>query len=100
MTIRAHTRRVLRITCLAALAAGAPALNAQTTKPPTLVLVTNGGDGTVSIFDAMSAPRLVATVPVGKDPRELCVAPDGNHAYILNRGDNSISVIDLASMKT
>ena len=47
----------------------------------------------------MSAPKLVATVPVGKEPRELCVAPDGNRAYILNRADNSISVIDLADYK-
>jgi YVTN family beta-propeller protein len=63
------------------------------------VIVTNGGDGTVSIFDVVSAPRLVATVPVGKEPRELCVAPDGNRAYILNRAENSISVLDLANYK-
>jgi YVTN family beta-propeller protein len=68
-------------------------------KRPTLLVVTNGDDATVSIFDASSAPKLTATIPVGKEPRELCVAPDGNHAYIMNRADNSVSVIDLQTLK-
>lgn len=71
----------------------------QPAKRPTLIVVTNGGDGTVSVFDATSAPKPTATIPVGKEPRELCIAPNGNRAYILNRADNSVSVIDLDSLK-
>jgi YVTN family beta-propeller protein len=92
-------RTAVRTVCLIALTLVTPVAHGQQTKPPTLVLVTNGVDGTVSIFDVMSAPRLVATVPVGKEPRELCVAPDGNRAYIMNRTDNSVSVLDLATYK-
>jgi YVTN family beta-propeller protein len=100
MTTCLRIRPAVRAACLIALAVSATAAHAQQPpKPPTLVLVTNGGDGTVSIFDVMSAPRLVATVPVGKEPRELCVAPDGNRAYILNRAENSVSVLDLATYK-
>lgn len=72
----------------------------QPPKRPTLLIVTNGGDGTVSIFDATSAPKLTATIAVGKEPDELCVAPNGNRAYIVNRADNSVSVIDLDTLKT
>jgi len=71
----------------------------QDQKRPTLLVVTNRADGTVSIFDASGAPKLIGTVPVGADPSELCVAPDGNRAYILNRAGNSVSVIDLESLK-
>jgi YVTN family beta-propeller protein len=99
MNTRLRIGTLVRSACLMALAVATPTAQAQPTKPPTLVLVTNGGDGTVSIYDVMSAPKLVATVPVGKEPRELCVAPDGNRAYILNRADNSVSVLDLATFK-
>jgi YVTN family beta-propeller protein len=100
MNTRVRIRTTVRIACLIAVALVAPALHAQQpAKPPTLVIVTNGGDATVSIFDVMSAPKLVATVPVGNEPRELCVAPDGARAYIMNRADNSVSVLDLASYK-
>lgn len=75
-------------------------MQGQPSKRPTLLIVTNGGDGTVSVFDATSAPKLTATIAVGKEPRELCVAPNGDRAYILNRADNSVSVIDLDSLKT
>ena len=99
MLTSAPARTALWSACVAALLGLPSSAQAQPAARPPLVIVTNGGDATVSIFDASSAPKLVATVPVGQEPRELCVAPDGNHAYILNRADNSISVIDLASFK-
>lgn len=74
------------------------AFQGQDQKRPTLLLVTNQGDNSVSVFDASSAPKLKATVPVGEGPGEVCVAPDGNRAYVLNKAAGSVSVIDLESL--
>ena len=67
---------------------------------PTLVLVTNRDDNNVSVFDASGAPKLTASIPVGAGPGGLCVAPDGNRAYVLNKTGNSMSVVDLDRLTT
>jgi len=36
----------------------------------------------------------VATIPVGRDPGSVAVDPNNNRIYVVNRLDNSISVID------
>jgi len=66
---------------------------------PTLLLVTNHDDNTVSIFDATSAPKSVRTVAVDTAPGGLCVSPDGNRAYVLSKTRNSLSVIDLMTLE-
>src|SRR5205085_11935580 len=43
--------------------------------------------------------RLIATVPVGRDPNWVTLTPDGRRAFISNRGSDDVSVIDLASHK-
>jgi DNA-binding beta-propeller fold protein YncE len=48
----------------------------------------------VSTF-AIAAGRVTATVPVGKSPRAVAVAPDGRHAYVTNGGANTVSVLSL-----
>jgi len=73
---------------------------AQPAQRDKLLLVTNRGDDTVSIFKAPGAAlTLATTLAVGQVPRELCVSPDGNRAYILNWAGNSVSVIDLTTLK-
>jgi YVTN family beta-propeller protein len=39
----------------------------------------------------------VATIPVGKKPREVQVSPDGKRAYVADTGPDTIEVIDSAS---
>jgi YVTN family beta-propeller protein len=39
-------------------------------------------------------------IPTGSDPRAVVVSPDGRTAYVANRLDDSISLIDLASSRT
>ncbi len=39
--------------------------------------------------------RVVAEVPVGKDPRSIAVTPDGARALVANHGDGTLSVVDL-----
>ena len=92
---------------------------------PTLseVAVVNAGDGvsngSVSIFsiplcsaiaqptnplcninnpiDAAGFGTLVANVPVGKNPVMIGVLQDGTQAYVINKGDSTVSVINLVT---
>jgi len=41
--------------------------------------------------------RLVAEVPVGLDPRSVAITPNGRTALVTNRGDGTISIIDIDS---
>lgn len=38
--------------------------------------------------------KVVATIPVEKNPRDIIWAPDGRFAYVVNEGSNTVSVID------
>ena len=40
---------------------------------------------------------MVATVGVGRGPDGVAVTPDGKHAYVVNDGSNTVSVIDTAT---
>lgn len=37
---------------------------------------------------------LIATIPVGKSPRSLILDPEGRKIYVVNRGSDTVSVID------
>jgi YVTN family beta-propeller protein len=75
-----------------AVAAGAP-----------FAYVANAFDGTVSVLDVRTA-AIVATVPVGCDPRDLAALPDGSRVYVANTCaddpdmlTDTVSVIDAAT---
>ncbi|MEO8394595.1 MAG: hypothetical protein ABI700_16490 [Chloroflexota bacterium] len=42
-----------------------------------------------------SFDRVVAEVPVGKDPRSVAITPDGTRALIANHGDGTLSIVSL-----
>src|SRR4030095_8113347 len=69
----------------------ATSLFAQAT--PRVFVVNKAGDS-VAVVDAASL-RVLHTIPVGRNPHELAVAPDGLKLYVPNVADNSISVVDL-----
>ena len=52
--------------------------------------VTNIGSNNVSVIDTASN-TVVATVPVGFNPRGADVTPDGARVYVTNAGDNTVS---------
>jgi YVTN family beta-propeller protein len=54
--------------------------------------ITNSGDNTVSVIDT-TTNTVIATVPVGRDPRGVAVTPDGTKVYVTNFDDNTVSVI-------
>lgn len=58
---------------------------ASASPPGPRVFVSNENDGTVSVIDA-TTDRVVATIPVGKRPRGLCVSPDGRTLYVALSG--------------
>ncbi len=66
-----------------------------------LVVVVNGGDATATIYAAVRMSttdqtlKLLKVVPTGKGPQETCISPDGKRAYVSNRADISVTVIDL-----
>lgn len=63
----------------------------------TQVLVTNSGDGTVSVIDP-ATNTVTNTVTVGSTPYSSAYNQDGSKAYVANYGGKSISVIDTASL--
>lgn len=58
--------------------------------------VTNSGSGTVTVIDTV-ANSAVATVPVGGEPVDVAITPDGTRAYVVNSADGTVSVIDTKS---
>lgn len=69
---------------------------AWTGKP--LVYVTNHSNRTVAVIDS-GDNLVVQQIPVGGGPLEAAVAPDGNHVYVANSEDNTVSVIDTTNKK-
>lgn len=59
-----------------------------------MLLVLNKDDRSVQIIDDVSG-ETTTTLPVGLNPHEAIVSPDGRVAYVSNAGDNTISIIDL-----
>ena len=62
------------------------------------LLVLNKADDTLMVFDVPSHV-LLKTIPVGREPHEVAVTPDGRKAYVANVGDDSLSVVDLSQGK-
>ena len=60
-------------------------------------LIANGSIVDLVAIFALPDLRLVATVPVGRDPNWIVLSPDGTRAYVSNRGSDDVSVITLAT---
>ena len=55
-------------------------------------------DGTVSAID-LASRTVVATIPVGKTPEDLAISPDGTEIIAGNQDDDSITIIDAATLQ-
>jgi YVTN family beta-propeller protein len=77
----------------------------------TRIFVSGSGADEVAVLDArrllragpitgadlsVAARYVIDRIPVGRDPRGIALAPNGQMLYVANRLDDSISVIDLA----
>src|SRR5436190_24030700 len=64
---------------------------------PTLVMVARG-DNAVNFYRVQGIGlQLLKSVPVGKDPAEMCLDPNGKRIFAGVVGTKSIAVIDIAS---
>jgi YVTN family beta-propeller protein len=61
----------------------------------TKVYVTSQNNN-VHVIDT-ATNTVIATVPVGVDPKGIAVTQDGKNIYVANSGSNTISVIDTAN---
>ena len=55
--------------------------------------VTNEDDNNVSVINTITN-AVIATIPVGTQPRAAAVSPDGTRVYITNIGSGNVSVIN------
>jgi YVTN family beta-propeller protein len=57
------------------------------------VYVANADSDDVTVIDA-ATNTVVTTIPVGNEPRNPAVSPDGSRVYVPNRHDDSVTVIN------
>ncbi|PJF41340.1 MAG: hypothetical protein D6737_00590 [Chloroflexi bacterium] len=62
--------------------------------PEGLLIAANMLNNTVSIVAPVQGV-VVAEIPVGLDPRTIALTDDGERALVVNRGDATVSVIDI-----
>jgi YVTN family beta-propeller protein len=92
--------RIPRLPCILSAALLCASLaHAQPATRDKLLVVVNRAPQTVTIYKVAGKDLTpLKSLPIGKTPREVCLSPDGNTAYVSNADDNSISVIDLNKM--
>jgi YVTN family beta-propeller protein len=62
----------------------------------TLLYVPDPSANMVSVVD-ISSNTVTATIPVGSEPYDAAVTPDGSQVLVANRGDHTVSVISTAT---
>jgi len=62
-------------------------------------LIANGSIVDEATVWSLPSMKLVATIPVGRDPNWIVVSPDGSRCFVSNRGSDDVSVIDLSTYK-
>lgn len=62
-------------------------------------LIANGSIVDEATVWAIPSMKLVATIPVGRDPNWIVISPDAKRAFVSNRRSDDVSVIDLATYK-
>ena len=60
--------------------------------------VANEDSATATVLDTKTG-RIVARVPVGREPEGVRVSPDGKYVLVTNESDNSVSIIDTKTLK-
>lgn len=65
------------------------------------LLATDWAHGALWIYDVSAAPagalREIARVPVGRYPAGVAWSPDGREAYVAERDDDTVAVVDIRS---
>ena len=70
---------------------------AQTPSPARLLVLLRNASALAFVDPATGT--VLGRVPVGKDPHEVAVTPDGTTAFVASPGVSTITVIDVGAMK-
>ncbi len=76
------------------------AFAAMTPAQAPMLAVSARGDQVVNLYSVLgggASLQLAKSVPVGKQPGEMCLAPDRKNLFVSNVGDKNIAMIDLES---
>jgi YVTN family beta-propeller protein len=82
-----------RLACLLAWGIAASTWSTPVQAEAVRAYVSNHGSGTVSVIDAPTG-AVIATVPVGTQPRGVMAHPNGRRVYVAREGSSSVEVID------
>ena len=66
--------------------------------PRQRIYIANAGMNRIEVYD-LKQQKLLAPIKVGQLPQSIAVTPDGGTMYVGNGGGESISIVDVASMK-
>ncbi|MCF8342110.1 MAG: bifunctional YncE family protein/alkaline phosphatase family protein [Chitinophagaceae bacterium] len=80
------------------IALGSEAYTCLLSKDQSKLYISLWGKDQVVVVDTKKN-QLVDSIPVGDNPNELCLSHKGNHLYVANGNDNTVSVIDLMKKK-
>ena len=62
------------------------------------IIVTNTRAGTISII-SRDTHEVIQTIPAGRRPNRLALAPDGRHVFIVNDGSPFVRIFDAMDLK-
>ena len=62
------------------------------------IYIANAGMNRIEVYDT-KLQKLLDPIKVGQLPQSMAVTPDGGTMYVVNGGGESISIVDVASMK-
>lgn len=67
--------------------------------PDEKLLFANGS--AIDVVSVFSHPALdhVKSIPVGRDPNSIAFSLDGRFAYVTNRGENTLSILDVGKLE-
>ena len=63
-----------------------------------IILVTNARGGTLSVI-SRETHEVIKTIPAGRKPNRLGLAPDGRHVYIINDGSMYVREFDALKLR-
>ncbi len=83
---------------LGELSVGVNPLDVAVSPDGALAMVTNAGDGTVSVLDVSGPVSVIDTITVGGEPTGVAFTPDGTEAWVSTWSGNSVTVIDVGTL--
>ena len=95
-SLKRLTLHSILVSVLIMLSMAAMTLGARPAGADPFAYVTNFKSNIVSVI-SIATNMVVATIPVGSNPHDVAITPEGQLAYVTNSGAGTVSVISTAS---